>query len=226
MISNCLNGGSIIAGSSYTSAFDNIDGVAANSQNFSTTLTNNNFTSTSVNRIIELSNGIITDVQNNKYIDLSTTSNSAALDHLSRLAAKSYSTTGCNTANLNADSWIPSASQSVVSCASGISAAGNCSDLSNAGCTRGCRGFTQQFGTSTNNQCGTYNCTASGSASTQLNAIYGGCNYNTLINNLNANYDSTRQTALATLKTNLNAAGTGGLDAITNYYNQIQALIV
>lgn len=168
---------------------------------------------------------MITDVQNNKYLDLTSTSNAAALSHLSRLASKSYSTTGCNTANLNADSWIPSASQTIISCASGISAVGNCSDLSNAGCSRGCRGFTQQFGTATNNQCGTHNCTASGSASAQLTSIYGGCNYNTLLVNLNSNYDAARQSNLANLKTTLAASGTGGLDAITNYYNQIQSLL-
>lgn len=179
--------------------------MTANSQNFTQILLSANYSSSTINEVLQLSEGVITDVQNNRYLDIT---NAGALDHLNRLATKSYSNAGCS-ANLGMDSWVPNL-QAPINCASGVPDAGNCSDLSVGGCINGCRGFTQQLGTTTNNQCAAHNCTVAGSVNTQLTARYGaGCVYTSLLENLNSNYDSTRQMALNTLKTNLNSMSGG-----------------
>ena len=137
-----------------------------------------------------------------------------ALDHLTRLASRSYSTSNCAAA-ISSDSWVPNTASSIISCATGTSAANaNCSDLTAGGCTSRCFGFTQQLGTATNNDCATYNCTPSGNIVSQTDTRYQStCTYPDLLQKINTNYDAVRQSNLNTLKSNLNQAN-GGLKSI------------
>jgi hypothetical protein len=221
MLSSCLAGGKLVGASSYDTALTNIDSVTGNSQNFSASITSKGLDATSINANLSIAEGIITDVQNNKLSDLT---NANALAHLTRVASRSYSATSC-TGTYSSDSWVPNVAGTVINCASGATKlTGNCSDLNAAGCSTGCFGFTQQLGTATNNQCGTYNCTASASVATQLNTRYGaGCRQSTLLANLNTNYDAVRQSALDTLKTTLNGAS-GGLKSVKDYSVALNAV--
>ena len=150
---------------------------------------------------------------------------SGALEHLSRLSLKNYSNNNCAAA-LSLDSWVPNTGSTVITCPSGISAVDrNCSDLVAGGCPTGCFGFTQQLGTSTNNDCANNNCTVSVDVVTQTDNRYGSsCIYADLLQNINTNYDGVRQANLATLKADLQLAN-GGLTSITNYGAAIENVI-
>lgn len=202
----CLQGGN--PGTNYSSQFAQATSILANITNASTTfeqaISDSGFSRADVEAAIGQAAGLIVQVQNNELLDLL---DPAALQSLSRMASLAMPRDNC-AASVGEYSFVPSL-QGQISCRDGTQPVpGNCSQFGGEDCERGCVGFTQQFGTASNDNCQAYNCTQPAQVQGQLDAAFGDtCFYSQSLQSLNLAYDAVRQSHLEALKQTLQGQG-------------------